>query len=349
MKKMITKSLEFDEKLKCDLQWVNINKNKEPKMKGSYKIKENGDILSDIDIEINVYFNQNLLKIIHNIIIKNKNNSSPFTFIHLIVGKYIEFKLPWILDNEGGIYYDQEKTKQWFFNIKELVPVKLSDCIEKKIFSSEISIKELIDIENSLFEYSNILWEQNDILKGYKYVRGILYNLLDEMKLEIPVMEYVYCYNNQYINVDVALYDRRYKVEPYGKMYKYYTNNSYKIMKIFRWKIDPLYKEEYFDTMKKVEVFVSLKYQINTIEKILLHHSKRQLKEKIKMEFILNNMYDNLNISDISLDKLSVKLDNDINCILQDSVEYYLNKLSDKNDILEIKNFLILGKKVNIL
>lgn len=353
---MIKKTEEFDIKLHNDFFWININRNKSLKVKGSYKIKKNGDILSDIDIQCNVYFNEKLLQILYNVINKNKSKNSPFTFIHLIVGKYKEFILPWILDNEGECYYNVEKTKDWVSTIKKekLVPELIIKYIEEKLFSSNITISNLIDIEYKLYLYSDILWEQTDILKGYKDVRGIRYNLLDEIKTEIPVMEFIYKYENEYINIDFALFDHNFIIIPENKLYPYYTNNFYKIMKVFRWKLKPEYKEEYFLTMKKSEELISIKYQIDTIQNILLHNSKRYGQNKINMDLLLNKMYNNLYINlinigiekkSLSLDEISDELDEKINVIFKDNIYYYLDKLINKEDSIQIIKKILIGKK----
>ena len=346
---MIVKSTEFDNKLTIDLHWLNINRKVPLKIKGSYIVKSDGDILSDIDIQATAFFNENILKIINKVIDKNKNKNSPFTFIHMIVGKYEEFKLPWLIDNEGGCYYNVYKTKNWFLNFKEqnLVPESILNIVEENLFASKISINNLINVEFILYKYSDILWTQYDIYRGYKIIRGRKYILLEEMKTESPVMEFVYGYNKEYINIDFALFDRRYRAEPIGKMYPYYSNNFYKIMKLFRWKIDSGSKKEYFETMKKVEMFIAVKYQIDTIENIQLH-----IHEHDKIHFTLKNIYKNLsqNLHKIGLkpgtrglEYINNILDSRINDVLKDSVYYFLTKVSCEDEREKMKKFLALG------
>ena len=355
---MIIKNIEFDKQLYYDLQWININKNKPLKIKGSYIVKKYGDILSDIDIQANIYFTPSLLKVLYNIIKKNSCDRSPFTFIHLIVGKYKEFNLPWKIDNDCEYYYNIEKTKQWFLSLQrqQLVPILLLKFIYIKLFSTKIKISNLIDVEKALYIYSGILWEKQDILNGYKYVRGIRYILLEEMKYETPVIEYLYSYKDTYINIDFALVDRMFISTPTDKSYAYYTNDFYKIMKTFRWKLKPQYKQEYLNTMKKVEVFIAIKYKINTIQTILSHHSKRYGKDKIIMELKFNKLLNNLHIDlhNVNfllenkphfLNEINDKIQEYVNDKLKNNIIYYVDKLSNKDDIKKLNNFLIIGVK----
>ena len=342
---MIVKSVEFDKKLHDDLNWIKVNAHKPVRIKGSYTIKKMGDILSDIDIQASVYFTPNLLKIIHNIIQKNRYKNNPFTFIHMIVGKYKEFTFPWLIDNEGGCYYSIQSTKKWFSTLKKhnLVPNSVLDFIAIKLFSKTIKISDLIDVENVLYKYSGILWEEDDIIHRYKYVRGVRYDLLEEMTYETPVMEYLYSYMNEYINIDFALVDTKHMVMPRTKLYPYYTNNYYKIMKTFRWKLKHEYTEEYLNTMKKVEVFIAIKYKISTIQTILLHRHG-----KIKLDKLYTNLYDNLSYlfkenKRISLEDADKKIDYLINDILKDKVNYYLDKVAKKDERRKILFFLLRG------
>ena len=335
---LIEKSINFDQKFHNDLKWINTNKNRPLRIKGSYKIKEDGDILSDIDVESFVRYNETLLKIIYNIINKNKNHESPFTFIHLIVGKYKEFVLPWNIDNIGGCEYDREKVTSWFFEFasKNLVPTNILENIQKKIFSHEIKLSNLIEIENDLYFYSDIIWTPNDIRKGFKIIRNIRYDLLTEMKNETPVMEYIYKYGYRYINVDFALTDRNYRSEPTSKMHPFYTNNWYKIMKLFRWKLYNKDKQEYLSTMKQVEKIIAIIYQINTIENILFHNNTRYLNERINMNILVNKIEDNLSDDLIAIgindmNNINEKLHTKINDILKYSIEYFSEKLKIKD------------------
>jgi hypothetical protein len=122
-------------------------------------------------------------------------------------------------------------------------------------------------------------------------------------------------------------------------------------MKVFRWKLKPEYKEEYFLTMKKSEELISIKYQIDTIQNILLHNSKRYGQNKINMDLLLNKMYNNLYINigiekkSLSLDEISDELDDKINVIFKDNIYYYLDKLINKEDSIQIIKQILIGKK----
>jgi hypothetical protein len=322
---MIIKTPEFEAKLYNDLQWININRKIPLIFKGSYKIKIYGDVLTDIDIQCNVHYTQSLFSIIHNIINKNRNNLSPFTFLRMVVGKYEEFKLPWVIDNNGGLSFNVENAKKWLSNIKEkkLVSKIIVEEMEKKLCDSNILTRYLIEIEKELLPYSDIVWEQKDILKGYKLVRGIVYNLMLEMKSTTPVIEYLYRYNNQFINIDFALVDKNFLLEPSRKMYCFYTNDVYKIMKKFRWKLKAEYRDEYLKLMKKVDPFISIKYQVNTIKNLPSNLS-------IIKDIMISNVQNDISFvleQNVCFEEIDNELEKRIEEILKDKVEYYLDKM----------------------
>jgi hypothetical protein len=330
---MITKTTEFMRDFENDLNWININKSKPLIFKGSYTVKELGDILSDIDIQANVSYNSRLLSIVSNIIKKNNSNQSPFTFLQLIVGKYEEFIFPWYIYNDGKCYYNTEKTRIWYNNLieKKILPKTLETYVYSKLFSNNIQISNLIEVENSLHLYANIIWTENDIIKGYKYVRGINYDLISIVKKEIPVLEYIYTYNNNFINIDFALIDYKYKIPISGRLNSYYTSDYYKIMKSYRWKIEKVYQTEYLQTMKTIETDISKIYLMNTFQNII---NIQKINNNIKIKFISKKFKEILqknNINEINIDKEKSDIDFNIKKKLKNSVFLYTNMLSSEN------------------
>ena len=115
---MIIKTKEFDEMLTKDILDITINKQRPYSIKGSYRIKEYGDIITDLDFTGFVFFNEKFIEILKNIINKNKN-SNKFIFLHLDCGKYVDFDVPWKIDSKGGCNFDLDQLYSWFENFKK--------------------------------------------------------------------------------------------------------------------------------------------------------------------------------------------------------------------------------------
>ena len=79
---MFLKTLDFDKQLKNDIKYITVNNFKPMIIKGSYPKKKIGDIITDIDFESQVYYNDKLLDIINN----NINKSNKFIFLQLNCG-----------------------------------------------------------------------------------------------------------------------------------------------------------------------------------------------------------------------------------------------------------------------
>lgn len=200
---------------------------------------------------------------------KNRSHNSPFTFIHMAVGRYVGYEVPWTIDDRGGCQFDPERAKRWFqwFRTQNSVSSVTLKYIEHKL-SGDMTIKDLIDIENALHPYAEIIWSEDDIRRGFVVRYGTKYFLLQEMKTETPVLEYLYEYQGSYVAVDVGLVDKNYKVPPSGAMYRFYMQDWYKVLKTMRWKVEDQYKDEYFAEMIKINTLSALKYQVELVLKI---------------------------------------------------------------------------------
>lgn len=263
---MLIKTPEFEARFLANVQnWITINRKAPLRLKGSYKVKEYGEPITDIDLNSFVYFSNNLPKILYNNIRKNNDNpNSPFFFIELGVGRYKGFQLPWVIDEEGGCQYNPQKVKEWFsdFSEKNLVPSSVIDYIQGKLFGEYITISNLIDVEKALIPYSEIKWFPEDIQRGYIDKNGERYHILDTFKQKTPVLKYVYRYNSQFVPIDVALIDNQYRVELPDAMYKYYTQNWYKILKSYRWKVKKEFRPDLYRTINEVDKLIALSYEI---------------------------------------------------------------------------------------
>ena len=322
---MIIKTLDLEFKLFNDLKQLIVNKNSKTIIKGSFKIKEIGSHVTDIDIQTDVIYNQTLI----DILISKIESAKSFIFIQLSLGFKNEYELPWKIDNFGGCEYNPQKVETWFknFNKMKLVPDNVYTSIETKLFSDKISIKTLIDIENELLPYSELIWRLDDIKRGYIYFLGTKYVLLDMMHIEQPVLEFIYKYENDFCLIDFALNDSRYTYSFTHDMYKYYTEDWYKIMKAFRWFIKPEYRVEYFKIMNGIDFLMAVYNQILLIEKVY----KYKLLSRKDFSYIENGIKTSLTKINIKFDdNMKNNIYNTVNTYLKKYVNYFRTKLTDK-------------------
>jgi hypothetical protein len=320
---MIIKTSDFDSKLMNDLKQLIIDKNSRFIIKGSYKIKEFGSYITDIDVQTNVIFNQDLFPKIISKIEKAKS----FIFIQMSLGFKKEFALPWEIDNNGGCDYDPEKVKIWYEKFKKmnLVPETMYKYIESKLFSDTISIKYLIDIENELHKYSELVWNKDDIKRGYVYFLDTKYSLLDLLKFEQPVLEFLYKYENDFCLIDLALNDVGYTYDFSHDMYKFYTQDWYKIMKLFRWKIRKEYQREYREIMKQIDLLMAIYNKIILIEKVY----KYRLLPRKDFFYIENDVRSYLIKMNVVFDNNTKQmLISSVNKYLEEYIDYFKNKLN---------------------
>jgi hypothetical protein len=320
---MIIKTSNFDDKFMSDLKQLIVNKSSTFTVKGSYKIKDFGAYISDIDIQTNVIYNQTLF----NILIDKIQKSRSFIFIHMSLGFKKEFALPWKIDNIGGCDYDPEIVKEWYKNFKKmkLVPDAMYTYIENKLFSDTISIKYLIDIENELHQYSEIIWTLDDMKRGYVYFSDTKYTLLDMLQEEQPVLEFIYKYDGDFCLIDLALIDNRYKYSFEQDMYKYYTQDWYKIMKFFRWYVKREYQNEYLETVRKIDLLMAISNKIILIEKVY----KYRLVSQKEFLYIENDIRLHLLNTNINFDDYTKKnIKDTVGKYLERYVEYFKSKLN---------------------
>ena len=325
---MIIKTEHFDNTFKKDILELTINKNFPIKIKGSYKIFDAIDriYLTDIDMECNVKYNQYFI----NTMIDKIERSKSFIFIQLSLGMKKEFILPWKIDNDGGCNYDPETVKTWYTTFKNMnaVPKKVYDYIENKLFSDTISISYLIDVENELSDYSKLLWSLDDIKKGYISWLDTKYFLLDMITIEFPVFEFMYKYKDDFCLIDLAVIDRKYEYEFEHNMYKYYIQDSYKIMKSFRWRIKKNYFEEYNHIMKGINLLSAIYNKIILFEKV---YKYKLLSEKYFLN-IQNDIMRHLQKLDINDFNINTKviIKNKIEIYLKNYINYFKDKLTPK-------------------
>ena len=323
---MIIKTQEFDKQFDKDIQLIKINKNTRLIKKGSYKRKSYGSYITDIDIAENVYFNKKLFKIVYNVLKKIKRNNVKFNFIKMSCGDFQEFKLPWKFDSEGGCNFNLQEVKEWYteFVKKNLIDTDSKEEIKKNLFSETIRIKNIINIENILQPYSEIIWYEEDIKRGYIQYNGKIYKLLEIIKYETPVLEFLYQCDKEMISIDYALVDKKYKKVPLNNMYRFYDQDWYNIIKSFDWKLEKKYKYEFLSVMKNVEKLISLRHQIK-----VLYNLKKSKNISKSLEKKFRNKIEELlgyNIDKYTLKKLTDIINNN----LEIYGEYFYKYLKDK-------------------
>lgn len=195
---MLIKTENFDKQFMMDLNKLAINRNNPPVIRGSYKIKKIGSKITDIDIAQFIYAENGLLNRLTYILEITKNSNFIFTNLHC--GMYNEFKPPWSIDGNGSCDYNPKKVKHWVkeFGKKNLVDEKTYEKIKELLCGDNIRIQNLLTYKNLIRPFSEILWNFEDIKKGYKEFRGEKYELISLMqKGHVCVMRFVYVYDGK--------------------------------------------------------------------------------------------------------------------------------------------------------
>jgi hypothetical protein len=362
---MLIKTENFVRKLNSKLYQYTFNKNRPLDLKGSFKIT---NYISDIDYTAYVYFNERFI----DILIKKLRNLKDFKFIYLNAGTDKRFILPWKIYPEWGCNFDFKKTMIWFskFRKDKLVPKNILKSMSNILGKKRLKLGDLIDIQEILNPYKTIKWSLDDIVKRKKIVGNHMYNLLDELKTEDgPVLNSLYIDNKDVVSVDLGLVDRKYKQPRWTGMYKYYTQNWYKILKSYKFFIKPDYKNEYFKKLKNMEYINALLAQTNLVSDLYKYNNTgvsisirnniandlitRLKKCNIETPELLNN--DNLNNDNLNNDNLNNdNLNNDnlytiseiltkkLNSMSKPYVDYFLDRLVNNGKIKTMQNLRLL-------
>lgn len=247
--------------------------------------------VTDIDIKERVTFNEKWVEILKKIIRRNQYDTSPFYFLTLGCGKKKDFIPPWkfgpdgeypwgkkeqewILEDEkimfvpeGECVFNIHDARKWFdeFASKKLLAQNKLQEIHDILYGKSIRVNQIMNIDKILEENGEIYWTQEDILKGYKVLDDHKYDFLSTVKKNNVVIEYALKYKNYFIKVDFGMLGTKINRIP-KYINRYYTQDWYKIMKTFRYKL----REEYVDSYKKLMEIVlddtSLRYMIELLE-----------------------------------------------------------------------------------
>ena len=263
---MLIKTVEFDRTFNSDLYQISINRNQPLIQRGSYKIKPYGSIVSDIDLAQYVYASDSLLFRLVQII----RGLRSFIFVRLHCGTYDEFIVPWKIEGKGDCSYNPEKVREWVKKIEKLIDSETAKKLREKLFSDSMTIKNLLEARAILRPYSEILWDREDIEKGYKVYQGKRYFLVDQMKQgHVCVIRYLYAYKigtnpSEYVSIDFGLMDKKYLKQP-EILTEYYRGDLYKVFKSYKWYIEKQYFPEFMDVMKSLENYTGLLNRLKLI------------------------------------------------------------------------------------
>jgi hypothetical protein len=267
---MLIKTEVFDMVLNSELYQITINKQKPLIKRGSYKIKPIGSVITDIDLAQFVYANQGLIDRL-NQILDSLSRKRTFIFTRLHCGMYNDFIPPWSVDGKGSCVYDPQKAREWYtqLRLKNVMDEKSYKAVEDKLFRNDMTIKDLLEIKQIIRPYSEILWDRDDIRKGYKVFLGQRYDLVSLMqKGHVTVMRYLYKYGQEYVSIDFGLVDKKYIKEP-SILHEYYRGDIYKIFKSYKWYLKKEYFDQYLNVMKELENFTGLLNRVKLISNVV--------------------------------------------------------------------------------
>lgn len=360
---MISKTEHLIKQLEDNLWVITPDKNYPLKLKGSFKFKPENSLVTDIDFTAIVRYNKGLVEIALRKLLERVRKSPYFIFMDFSCGMYKDFIVPWKI-NSFGCDFDYTVSIEWYNNLKNKNILKESDItkLDSILYSSEINIADLINIERILEPYYDIKWTEQDVYNGYKidiYDNTTKYDLLDLLKDErfYGVLKLLFVYydtnkNIDYIPIDLRLIQGFDKTIEMQKLYPYYSNNWYKIMKSYKWKVLDEYKEEYTASLLKID------YQNALLNRLKMY--KKIIKNKLLQPMYLSNfefkLYDEINGLSNIIDNELIKnipdkpdisyinniislLTENINNQLENDVIYYRTKLNKQDVIREDMNF----------
>jgi hypothetical protein len=277
---MLIKTEAFDRDLKSKLSQLRFVKNRDLIERGSYRIKPFGSIVTDYDIAQYIRINRELFLDMANTI----KNLKDFIFLGIYCGTYDEFVVPWVIDGEGGCFYDPKKTMEWLENISKLVPQELSKEIYAKLFGESLGLQDLISARAMTREYSEIVWKTPDEIINGKIFNGKKYTLENEMKKGRNCMaRFVFLYQNDVIQVELSVIDDRFLKNPFI-IHEHYGRNLYKVFKSLKWYLPENVKKEYAKELNSMEWFPAVLDRLKIIDQI----DDKKITEKVRLDIEKN-------------------------------------------------------------
>jgi hypothetical protein len=267
---MLIKTVEFQETLNKQLYQILINTKKKPIFLGSYRLYNTNSYISDIDITQGVNFNDKLIEILVYKLNKLKF-SNFFKVIYVECGLYNDIRIPWTIypDKDQGCNFSLEIALKWLDNIKTYNIITKEDYkyIYDILYKEQLTLGDLIKVEKKINPYLEITWSIPELQRGYKIVRNIRYNIIDEAKkMGQILLMYIFKYKDEYVSIDTGLVDWGYKKPNSTHMYLIYNKHWYKILKEYKKVILPEYKPGYVVFMEQLQIINSIVARIKLIK-----------------------------------------------------------------------------------
>src|SRR3990167_5547583 len=114
---------------------------------------------------------------------RSNRHANNFMFLQLSCGFKNEFQPPWTIGRHGSCNFSLEFARKWFSNFKKLnkttnlVPEDVISFIDSIFKKDTLRIGDIVEIENILYPFAEIIWSQQDIAIGYKIINGQHYSL----------------------------------------------------------------------------------------------------------------------------------------------------------------------------
>ena len=271
---LVRKSPDFDAQYQESLREIAIGDSL-PVLKGSYKRKNDGEFITDIDNNTHVIFSDELLDQICDMLVSLKSNpDSRFTFLYLACGWRDGFAPPWEIDVKGGCIFDPKLADEWFDSLRATsgIPIETLQKIDDILHGPQLTLGGLIKIRGMVKPYGEILWNIDDIRNGFIVDHGKEHRLLDLLTLYNGILEFTYHYrDDEYVSVTTNLFDKRYRLASFKSMWVFYTRNYYSMLKGIKWKIYPDVRDGLYKyTMERASPYIALSYQIELIKNMRL-------------------------------------------------------------------------------
>lgn len=342
---MIIKTLKFQETFNNKLSEIIVNTKNKPIFLGSYRLYNTNSYISDIDITQSVYFNEKLINILVYKLKKIKK-SNFFKMIYVECGLYNDIRIPWTIYPDKGCNFSLEIALKWLNNIKTYNILSKEDYeyIHNILNQDELTLADLIKVEKKISIYLEIKWSIEDLERGFKIVRNIRYNIIDEAKkIGQILLMYIFKYNNEYVSVDTGLVDWKYKKTNPTHMYLIYNKSWYKILKEYKKVIIPEYKDEYVLFMEQLQILNSIVARIKLIKYMdnynVLNYNKFSDKDilEMKKEIVTElNKYDiNIPFTPQNYNNIITNFSDILNIESKKKIYYYYPYIKQQNKFSE--------------
>lgn len=252
---------------------------------GSFFKKKYGEYLSDIDVtefiegnEFDENFVQRFQYIIENI------EESSFIYMRFFCGEDTDLIPPWHIDGKGSCKFNIEDTEKWLNEMKvsKYLDDRIKKFIDQRLSKDNLSVRDLLDVEEEMKKYNSISWKPEDIIKGFVDFHGKKYRLLDVLKNynKKKTLRYVFKYKNHDNIEDMLLID--YSIRQKTKQIEegslesraYYLEDPIKIIKMYKRWILPEYNQDYDGILNETtRKYTTIAFRLDMIMRLRRYQS----------------------------------------------------------------------------